>query len=366
MADKLIKSLPNTTALTGSPQALDLILLEKYVSGGDGSNPANNTYASNNMFLRDFLTALGVSGRNLIINDVPRIDQRNAGASQTLTAGGAIAYTVDRWYASCTGANVSGQQSANISGSVYTHGYKLTGAASVTGMLFGQRIESLNIPQKAISQNVTLQVELANTLLTTVTWTAYSANTKDTFSAKTSIATGTFTVGSTPAIYEATFNAGASAGNGVAIEFTVGAQTSGYLWVSGCKLEVGSVMTPLLVEDEALEFLKCYRYYYKTATGSNAFMKFSAGMSDSSTTFQTVAHLPVPMRVPPSSFDSAAAGNFIFYTGNNFTASAVSFGNTSTTTFCIFGTISGATLGQGGLLQANNTATAYIGASAEL
>ena len=48
--------------------------------------------------------------KNRIINGGMKIDQRNAGASQTITAAAALAYTVDRWYAYCTGANVTGQR----------------------------------------------------------------------------------------------------------------------------------------------------------------------------------------------------------------------------------------------------------------
>ena len=51
-------------------------------------------------------------GRNRIINGNVSVDQRNAGASQTFTAGGSVAYCVDRFYASCTGANITGQQVA--------------------------------------------------------------------------------------------------------------------------------------------------------------------------------------------------------------------------------------------------------------
>ena len=47
--------------------------------------------------------------KNRIINGAMTTDQRNAGASQTFTAGAALAYSVDRWYGYCTGANVTGQ-----------------------------------------------------------------------------------------------------------------------------------------------------------------------------------------------------------------------------------------------------------------
>lgn len=60
-------------------------------------------------------TAGDRSFRNKIINGAMLVDQRNAGVAQTITAGAVLAYTVDRFYAFCTGANVTGQQ---VAGSV--------------------------------------------------------------------------------------------------------------------------------------------------------------------------------------------------------------------------------------------------------
>jgi len=56
-----------------------------------------------------------MSFKNRIINGAMAIDQRNSGAAQTITAAAALAYTVNRWYAYCTGANVTGQRVAGQS-----------------------------------------------------------------------------------------------------------------------------------------------------------------------------------------------------------------------------------------------------------
>ena len=84
-----------------------------------------------------------ISGaRNRIINGGMAADQRNAGASQTFTAAAALSYSVDRWYSYCTGANVTGQRITGATAGQYR--YQFTGAASVTAIGFGQRIEQLN------------------------------------------------------------------------------------------------------------------------------------------------------------------------------------------------------------------------------
>ena len=47
--------------------------------------------------------------RNRIINGDFRIDQRNVGAAQTVSAGAALTYTCDRWWAHSTTVAIQGQ-----------------------------------------------------------------------------------------------------------------------------------------------------------------------------------------------------------------------------------------------------------------
>jgi hypothetical protein len=201
--------------------------------------------------------------RNRIINGGMAADQRNAGASQTFTAAAALAYSVDRWYGYCTGANVTGQrvQGATV-GQFY---YRFTGAASVTAIGFGQRIEQLNSADLA-GTTATLSVDLANSVLTTVTWTAFYANTTDTFGTlasptRTQIATGTFTVNSTVTRYSTNISVPAAATTGIEIVFTVGAQTSGTWTVGNVQLESGPVATPFERRSFGEILALCQRYY---------------------------------------------------------------------------------------------------------
>lgn len=197
--------------------------------------------------------------KNRLVNGSFAIDQRNAGASQTFTAAAAVAYTVDRWYGSCTGANITGQRVAGTSPNQYA--YRFTGAASNTGTLFGQRIESFNT-YDLISTTVTGSVTLKSSSITSVTWTAYYANSSDTFSSKTSIATGTLTINSTATRYSFSFDAGANAGNGIAIEFTTGALTAtNTIHYENAQLEIGSTATPFERRMYGTEFSLCQRYY---------------------------------------------------------------------------------------------------------
>lgn len=208
---------------------------------------------------------------NRIINGAMAIDQRNAGASQTFTNGAAFAYSVDRWYGYCSGANVTGQRVQGATAGQFR--YRFTGAASVTAIGFGQRIEQINSADLA-GTTATLSVDLANSVLTTVTWTAYYANTANTFGTRasptrTQISTGAFTVNSTVTRYDTQISIPSAATTGIEIVFTVGAQTSGTWTIGDVQLERGGVATPIERRSYGLELDLCQRYYEKSyAQGS--------------------------------------------------------------------------------------------------
>lgn len=212
-------------------------------------------------------TTQGISyllpNRNILINGAMAIDQRNAGASQTITAGSALAYTVDRWYAYCTGANATGQRVAGTAPNQFN--YRFTGASSITKIGFAQRIEASNC-QHLAGKTATLSVDLANSLLTTITWTAWYANTTDTFGTlasptRTQIATGTFTVNSTLTRYATSIAIPAGATTGIEIEFSVGAQTSGTWTIGRVQLEDMPEQTTFEYRPIHQELFLCQRYY---------------------------------------------------------------------------------------------------------
>ena len=265
--------------------------------------------------------------RNRLINGDMRVDQRNSGAAQTITAAAALAYTVDRWYAWCTGANVTGQRVAGTG--AQQNNYQFTGAASVTAINFAQRIEQNNSYDLA-GTTATLSVSLSNSLLTTVTWTAYYANTADTFGTiaaptVTSIATGTFTVTSTLTTYTASIAIPAAATTGLQIVFSVGTQISG-TWVIGkAQLEIGSAATPYERLDYGRQLAQCQRYCpsYQGVGASN----IGTGSVFNTGGASVVMPLQVTPRVPPT-------GVTVTYT-TGFSVSNVSGGSIALTSLYI-------------------------------
>jgi len=219
--------------------------------------------------------------KNRIINGNFYIAQR--ATSATITAGSTIAAgyaTVDRFYGYCTGANVT---MAQVSGTGNNRNLlQFTGAASVTAIGCGQRIESLNSYDLA-GQTVTLSAFIANSLLTSVTWTAYYANTTDTFGTlasptRTQIATGTFTVTSTLTQYSAQIAIPLAATTGIEIVFTVGAQISGTWQLDRVQLEVGSFATGFEYRQYGTELALCQRYYNSSGIQVSGATSASAGM----------------------------------------------------------------------------------------
>lgn len=209
------------------------------------------------------------SFKNKLINGAMLIDQRNSGAAQSIVAAAALAYTVDRWYGYCTGANATGQQVAGTAPNKFN--YRYTGAPGVTKIAHAQRMEAANT-QDLAGTTATLSVDLANSLLTAVTWTAWYANTEDAFGSlaaptRTQIATGIFTV--TPALsrHNAQISIPTAAITGLEIELSVGAQTSGTWTIGRAQLEAGAVVTAFAQMPYGLELGLCQRYFETLGAG---------------------------------------------------------------------------------------------------
>jgi hypothetical protein len=279
------------------------------VNFGAGTKNVFITDPASRIIAPDFITSINsgpLAGfRNRIMNGDMRIDQRNSG-SATTTSTSAWTYTVDRWYSYSTGATVNGQRTAGTGGTQYR--YRLTGAASVTAIGFGQRIEASNIYDLQ-GTTVTLGVDLANSLLTTVTWTAYYPTNSDSYGTfasptRTQIATGTFTVNSTLTRYNAQIALPANATNGVEILFTVGAQTSGQWDISNVQIEPGTTATPFERRPLSVESGLCYRYFYAPTSGSRTFSWYGEVTGRGTPIWYS---FPVTMRATPTATTAFSA-----------------------------------------------------------
>ncbi len=309
-----------------------------------------------------FDSASTLGFKNRIINGQMQIAQR--ATSATITAGSTIAAgysTVDRFYVYCTGANVT---AAQVAGSGATKNrLQITGAASVTDVGIGQRIEALNSYDLAGS-TATLSVDISNNLLTSVTWTAYYANTADTFGTlasptRTQIATGTFTVTSTLTNYNAQISIPAAATTGIEIVFTVGAQTSS-IWVIGnVQLEKGSTATSFDYRPYGTELALCQRYC-PVFSGTNVI--YASGYSYSTTNSLIFLNYPVSVRAVATTI--TATGTFFTLNGGasgvTVTSLTVNSSNSLTGIQLNCAVASGLTAGQGTMLGSTGATTIIV------
>ena len=300
--------------------------------------------------------------KNRLINSAMAVDQRNAGASQTFTAAGALAYAVDRWYGYCTGANVTGQRVAGSTTPTNSqYRYRFTGAASVTAVGFGQRIEQSNSYDLAGS-TCTLSADLGiSATLTTVTWTAsYATTTADTFGTLasptvTQIATGTFTVSATMTNFNAQISVPAAATTGIQIVFTVGALTAGLTWTIGnVQLERNSTATLFERRLYGQELANCQRYYYQTDIVKAAPMGRGAVGTGAA---RIVWMFPTTMRAAPT---FAFSGTFDATTGY----SGIPLSDTMKSTYATISSTTSAASGT--VLFMDSTSNGYLTFSAEL
>ena len=279
--------------------------------------------------------ATGFGFKNRIINGAMVIDQRNAGASVTVTGS---AYTLDRWavYSSQTSKYSVQQNAGSVTPPVGFTNY--LGVTSLSAYSVGasdffnilQFIEGFNFADfgwgSANASPVTLSFWVRSSLTGTFggslrnsaanrsypfTYTVSAANTWEqksvTIAGDTSgtwlkdngIGVGLFFglgVGST---FSGTAGAWASGNFASATGATSVVGTSGAtFYITGVQLEKGSTATSFDYRPYGTEFALCQRYYY-TNVGSTAIMS-GLPASGTDTYRQAAPFFPVPMRASPT------------------------------------------------------------------
>ena len=183
------------------------------------------------------------------------------------------------------------------------------------------------------NDNVTLSVDLANSLLTSVTWSLYYSSASDVFGTlavplKTYISSGTFTVNATPTRYSATVAVPPAAfGRGLELVLSVGAQTSGTWDIGQVQIERGSTATTFEQRPYPLELGMCQRYSYTVDTSAGVGVGyFGSGHVESATQAFVVVPLPVPMRATPTGVTVTASDIHVNAAGSVVASIGVSIG----------------------------------------
>ena len=367
--------------------------------------------------------------RNRIINGDFRIDQRNAGASFTLTTPAALTYTLDRWWGWCRLASKFSVQQTSVVplGLGFKNSVRVTSLSAYTTVAsdyygFGQYIEGYNIAdlnwgtsygtpvtlsfwvRASIAGNYSLALEGASFLPSYIiqytvsavdTWqqivstvqpptNGYTANFPSTTAASLRL---WWDLGSSDATY------GGAAGVWIAADklrvtgsVSLVATNAATLYIAGVQVEKGTVATPFEVRPFAIELALCQRYYYRlTAGASNQNISTGIGISSSNVhRFQITT--PVLMRTsnpmtiftpsgsasfPSSSLALTSSELYIYNGGSAYVITLLSAGDWSSTNTQIISfeaktqAASTATPGLGQLFFLNYSGS-YLALSAEL
>ena len=304
------------------------------------------------------IVASGSQGfKNKIINGHMMIDQRNAGASVTITTN--AQYSLDRWKSYMTQASkfsVRQMENSNTAASNYesssaptgfTNSIKVTSASAysvLTGDYFtiGQNIEGYNIADldwgKATAKTVTLSFWVKSSLIGTFGAAlgnnagsrgypfSYTINVANTWEYKTVTITG-----DTTGTWETGFYNGIvlyiSLGTGATYSGTAGAWTGSFLtsstgatsivgtsgatfYLSGVQLEKGSTASSFEFRSYQKELMLCQRYCVSWQNNSDI-AALGTGSAYTSSAINLYAQLPVTMRTLPSATVVLYSGNWI-------------------------------------------------------
>jgi hypothetical protein len=269
--------------------------------------------------------------RNRIINGNMVIDQRNAGASVTITNTGALTYTLDRWAAFGNAASKFSVQQVSDAPSGFVNSLKITSLAATTvasgdQYTLNQSVEGFNTSDLGWgttgAQTVTLSFWVKSSLTGTFGGVFvnnaidrgygfnYTVSAANTWEQKTVVVSGDTTgtwatnntvgirvyfglgVGSTFAATPGVWQAGSfrSATGAVSVVGTSGAT----FFITGVQLEAGAVATPFERRDYGRELIMCQRYFQ---TRTQLLLQTSAR-----TDFFSASILPFPvtMRAAPT------------------------------------------------------------------
>ena len=343
-------------------------------------------------------------GRNRIINGAMVIDQRNAGASVTNTAG--AVYTLDRWkiYGSQASKFTVQQNAGSVTPPVGFRNYLGVTSASAYTVGSGeefevyQLIEGFNTSDlgfgTANASTVTLSFWVRSSLTGTFggalqnsastrsypfSYTISAANTWEQKSITIAGDTSGTWLGATNGIGIQVYF---GLGQGSSMSNTAGAWATGNFnnatgatsvvgtngatfYITGVQLEQNTSATPFERRLYNQELANCQRYYWQAATGANK--ELACGWYYNSTQVSLIMNMPVPMRTGPTISQTTGTDYYIIYrnnAGDGFNSLSIELADNTMVSLRNLTEVSG-TAGQAGLVRTNNASSA-LGFTAEL
>jgi hypothetical protein len=338
------------------------------ITATGADTPARLAVGSNgDTLVADSATATGLNykpldaaGKNAGINGSAEVWQRGT----SFTANG---YTADRWFLTTPGSNTLSRSTTVPTGFNYSLNWITAGAYPVLATY-------VELPVTGAKGNFTgnwvmsfyAKASTASTVSTDVSWADGSSRTN-----LVTIATqgNSLTTSWQRFTVPVNFNASSPVGTSKAIEINFYIISGGAtINITGVQLEIGSTATAFSRAGGTIqgELAACQRYYYRnTATGVDS--AFYTGFMRGTTTVVVGVNYPVPMRIAPTAVESSSL-SFNRFDGTAFAMTSVttSASTCSQNGMQLSATVTGGTAGNGGVILAASSASAFLGFSAEL
>jgi len=333
--------------------------------------------------------------KNRIINGGMTIDQRNAGASVSVSTSGV--YVLDRWKNRANGGGVYSVQQSSTAPAGFTNSslYTVTTAdssiAASDNYWIIQEIEGYNVADLGFGTSDAKTVTFSFWVRSSVTGTFNVALSNGTTYDRSYVTTYTINSANTWEQKSVTIAGdtsgtwGKTNGGGITVVFTLGTgtdyQTTANTWVSGFKhstagstnliatngatfyitgvqLEVGTQATSFDFRDYTRELQMCQRYYYGYVSSSNKLV--GRGGYYSATQVEVAIFFPTTMRTMPTLVATSGTNYYAVYRGggsNNINSLTLNGEGSGGSVSVYNATEASGTIGYAGVLVTNNTSS---------
>ena len=347
------------------------------ITGTNLQITSNVDLSTGTMNVATVISSTGLMFRNRIINGDFKIDQRNNGASFTVSAGGTKTYTLDRWWGWCqVGSKFSVQRSTDVPvGQGFTNSVLVTSLSAYSTPVggyygFGQYIEGYNIADMgfgtASATTATLSFWARSSIAGTFSVALENGSYNRSYIFNYTISSvNTWQYFTLPFRADTTGTWDSTTGQGLRIWWDLGSNDTTYastagswlaadvlrttgsvsligtnaatLYIAGAQVEKGSAATPFEFRPFATELQMCQRYYNQFGTvttgggGNTGNIPYTRlyNTGASTFTFYPVVYLSMSMRITPT--------GTIYYDISDGTITSAAVATSTSTSSAFFG-----------------------------